>query len=176
MTERITVTGNIGRAPRRKATSKGDVVAFSLAHDTRVQGEDGAWKDGETLWYEVATWDRLADSAEGALRAGQRIIVQGSLHERRWTGDDGVERLSRDLRANVIGHDISQRAGARASAAPHRTEAPVEAPAATALDPVPRVAAAHEGGDRSPSPVAVAQEPTPAGWSTLCAAEEETPF
>ena len=173
MADRITVIGNIAQAPRRRTTTRGDVVEFTLARNQRVQAADGAWQDGETLWYRVAAWDRLADSAESALLRGQRVIVQGSLNERRWTGDDGVERLSRDLRADAIGRDISQRPGGAAR--------PTAPPAALAVTSPPvqaepsgdqQQAAVDPGAPSRQEPL----EPAPAGWSTACAAEEETPF
>ncbi len=168
MTDRITVTGNIGQTPRRKATPKGDVVEFTLARDQRVQAEDGGWRDGETLWYAVSAWDRLGASAETALARGQRVIVEGRLTERRWTGQDGVERLTRDLRADVIGRDISQRADVAAAA---------ERPGG----PRPSGAASGEqrpaGADRGAQPAREPLRPAPADWSTTLAVEEEdTPF
>ena len=164
MTDRITVTGNIGQAPMLKATPKGDVVEFTLARSQRVQAEDGGWRDGETLWYAVSAWDRLGASAEAALRRGQRVIVEGRLTERRWTGQDGVERLSRDLRADVIGRDISQRADVAAGA---------ERPDWPGPPGEQRPAGADRGARAASEPL----RPAPAGWSTTLAVEEEdAPF
>ena len=167
----VTVVGHIGQDPVRKTTSKGEVLEFSVARNERVLQPDGTWAQGATTWFTVNAWDDLAVNAGASLRKGQRVLVQGVLQSRPWTGQDGQERQSVTLRARAIGHDLSQGVTTFSRSAPAAARPPQEAVAAAAPQP-----AAGDWGAAVPEPL----EPAVAGWSsstgTTSAAAEDTPF
>jgi len=73
----ITVTGNVGGDAELHATNTGDNVAtFSLANTPRVK-KDGAWIDGETVWFRCAVWGKDAGTVATEVKKGARVIVTG---------------------------------------------------------------------------------------------------
>lgn len=105
----ITLTGNVGRAPRRRATSAGVSVAdFRLASTPRrLDRGTSTWSDGETTWFAVTCWRALADHVTDSLQVGDRVVVTGRLSTSTWTTDTGEVRLNLEVEAITVGLDLS---------------------------------------------------------------------
>lgn len=149
---RVTIIGNLGRAPEMRTFPSGDQVANVTVATT------DKWKDkrsGEmkeaTEWHRITFNGRLAEIAGQYLRKGSQVYVEGSLRTRKWTDQCGVEKYSTEIRADNLqmlggrptksdGSDTGQFSRARSSA-----PAPRPAPAPTAdpggwdemSDPIP---------------------------------------
>jgi single-strand DNA-binding protein len=101
---RITVTGNVGSEPEIKFLDSGRAVcSFSVANTPRVKDPQGNWGDGETIWFRVTLWGRLAEAAVEDVQKGKRVIVDGRLTQRSYTTKEGEQRTSLEITADEIG-------------------------------------------------------------------------
>jgi single-strand DNA-binding protein len=106
--DRITVTGVVGSDPRPYLSGKGlPITTFRLASSPRVfDRERGEWRDGETNWYTVSAFRRLADNVAWSLRKGEHVVVTGKLRLRAWQTTE-KSGTSAEIDADAIGHDLS---------------------------------------------------------------------
>ncbi len=107
-TETITVTGLIATTPRHLVTQDGlPITSFRLASSKRTFDRASMeWKDGDTNWFTITSFRKLAINAANSLTKGERIVVTGTLKVRDW---DNGERsgTSVEIEADSIGHDLS---------------------------------------------------------------------
>lgn len=108
MDERITVTGIVATEPRHVLTQDGlAITSFRLAaQQRRYDRESARWVSGETHWYSVSSFRRLALNAANSLGKGDRIVVAGRLRFRQYSGEQGTG-TSVEIDAAAIGHDLS---------------------------------------------------------------------
>lgn len=91
---RVILVGNLGRDPEMKYLPNGDPVTnFTLAVNRRRKGGDGQYAD-ETDWYRINCFRRNAEIADQYLHKGSKVMVDGQLSIRQYTGNDGTERTS----------------------------------------------------------------------------------
>jgi len=95
---KITLIGRIGTSPE----PIGSGIRFRMATNDRVKTESGAWEDRDTSWWTVKAWKSLADQSKNTLKKGQEIIVNGTIKEDNWVGDDGQKRTSYEVTADSI--------------------------------------------------------------------------
>lgn len=106
MEAQVTVAGNVGTTLEwREVGPSGGRAVFSLAHTPRVR-RDGEWSDGETTWYRVTCWRRLAEHVRESVRSGQPVIVGGKLTTQRWQTRDGAPRQDFEIEAQWVAHDL----------------------------------------------------------------------
>jgi single-strand DNA-binding protein len=60
---------------------------------------DGNYVD-ETDWFRVTLFRNLAETAAEWLKKGSKVLVEGQLQIRTYTGQDGIERTSVDVLAD----------------------------------------------------------------------------
>jgi len=106
MSDTITIVGVIGTDPEKKTWNGTTITTFRVASkDRRFDRTSGAWVDGETNWYTVSVYRRLAEHAFESLHRRDRVILTGRLRVRNW--DSGEKRgTSVDVDADAIGHDL----------------------------------------------------------------------
>ena len=108
MDPRTTITGNAGGDAVFRVTPNGTQIAeFGLAHTRRIL-KDGLWQDGDTTWYNVKSFGRLADNVAASIRKGDGVVATGRLEIDTWTGADGGTRTKTSLVADAVGHDLSR--------------------------------------------------------------------
>lgn len=94
---KVILIGNVGRDPESKTTQSGTpLVTFSIATTY------GAGDNRQTEWHKVVCWAKLAEVAEQYIRKGRKVYVEGRIQSQKYTGKDGVERVSYDIIANQI--------------------------------------------------------------------------
>jgi len=106
--QQIELVGNLGRDPEMRFTPTGQAVTqFSLAV-TRQWGQGDA-KQKETIWVQVSTWDKLAETVAKELSKGQQVLVKGYLKPdtqtggpRVWARRDGTSGASFELTAQEV--------------------------------------------------------------------------
>jgi len=105
----VTVVGNVVDNPRLRRTEKGaDVTSFRIASTARKQDRtSGEWVDGDKLFLSVSCWRQLAVNAMDSLRRGDPVLVSGKLSTREYE-KDGQRRVSFELEASAVGHDLSR--------------------------------------------------------------------
>ncbi|MGO3885976.1 MAG: single-stranded DNA-binding protein [Mycetocola sp.] len=108
MDERITATGIVATEPRHVVTQEGlAITTFRLAaQQRRFDREQERWISGETHWYSVSAFRRLALNCSTSLAKGDRIVVAGRLRFRQWQSESGGG-TNAEIDAAAIGHDLS---------------------------------------------------------------------
>jgi single-strand DNA-binding protein len=99
---KVMIIGRLGKDPEMRYTPGGSpVTTFSVAAGRQ-------WKDGngdareETEWFNVVTWNKLAEICNEHLRKASRVYIEGRLQTRQWQDADGQTRY----RAEVIASDM----------------------------------------------------------------------
>ncbi|MGW6445581.1 single-stranded DNA-binding protein [Lentzea sp. NPDC055074] len=127
----ITVVGTVVSDITYKHGEDGRTNAFFRVSSTerRYNTASAEWEDGETLWFGVSCWRKLADSVKTTLSKGDPVIVQGKLRIRHYEKDD-VKRQAFCVDASHVGLDLSrvQSLGAAAVVEPRSAEDPAEEP------------------------------------------------
>src|SRR6202034_2981449 len=83
-------------------------VAWSSRFVDRVTGE---WRDGKTSFANVNCWRKMAGNVVMSLRKGQPIVVTGRLQVREYDDKEGRHRVTVDIEADAIGHDLTRGVG-----------------------------------------------------------------
>ena len=105
---RITVHGNVVSEPVERQGRNGSIfTTFRIATTPYRRTADGRYVDGDTSFYSVIAFNALAANAATALRKGQPVIVEGNVAMKQYVGSDGQPRLSPEIDADHIGHDLS---------------------------------------------------------------------
>jgi single-strand DNA-binding protein len=100
---KVMIIGNLGGEPEMRFTPNGSpVTTFRVATNRVYNTPDGERRE-ETEWFSVVTWQRLAENCNRFLTKGQKIYVEGRLHNRTWDGNDGQKHSRVEIIAsNVI--------------------------------------------------------------------------
>lgn len=99
---KIILIGNLGKDPEMRYTPQGHpVTTFSLAVNRSIPGNEGERKE-ETDWFNIVTWNKLAETCNQYLSKGRRAFVEGRLRTRNWEGQDGQKRTSVEVIANTV--------------------------------------------------------------------------
>jgi single-strand DNA-binding protein len=96
------IIGNLGQDPEMRYTPSGrPLTKFSVATNRSWTAEDGK-KHTETEWFNVVAWGKLAEICNQYLAKGQRVYVEGRLHTRHWTDDEGNHRSATEIVAQEM--------------------------------------------------------------------------
>jgi single-strand DNA-binding protein len=106
--ETVSVTGLVATTPRHIITADGlPITSFRLASAYRkFDRVESKWVDGETNWFTVTSFNKLALNVSTSINKGDRITVTGTLRVRDW---DNGERsgTSVEIEASAMGHDLT---------------------------------------------------------------------
>ena len=99
---KVMVIGNVGRDPEMRYTPKGSpVTTFSVAATRRWNSSEGQAQE-ETEWFNVVTWDKLAETCNQYLSKGRSVYVEGRLRTRSWDGQDGQKHYRTEVIAQTV--------------------------------------------------------------------------
>jgi single-strand DNA-binding protein len=107
----LVVVGNVLVAPEwRRVPSSGSLVAnFRVASTARrYDRENKCWVDGNNLRVRVTAWRRLAEGVASSITVGDPVIIYGRLYTKDWKDDKGNNRISYEMEAFAIGHDLAR--------------------------------------------------------------------
>ena len=127
----IVVVGNVLTAPewRRTASTNTLVANFRVASTSRRFDRDkNAWVDGESLRVRVNCWRKLAENVTASIAVGDPIVVVGRLYTRDWTDSDNNPRLSYEMDAVAVGHDLARGRTTFPASTSHPCAAPTPRP------------------------------------------------
>jgi single-strand DNA-binding protein len=97
---RVILVGNLGRDPEMRYSQNGTPITnFTIAVNRRKRNPDGSQQD-ETDWYRISLFRQQAEFAAEWLKKGSKVLVEGQLQIRTYTGQDGVERTSVEVNAD----------------------------------------------------------------------------
>jgi single-strand DNA-binding protein len=105
----ITLRGFVTAEPKffqtvRAGTMGAEVRVGSTAR--WLNRTTGEWQEGEPTYYTVKCWRKLAVNVKASLHKGDRVIVRGKFSSRTWTDDQQNPRVSVEVEADTIGHDL----------------------------------------------------------------------
>lgn len=182
MSDSITIVGVIGTDPEKKTWNGTPITTFRVASkNRRFDRATGAWVDGETNWYTVSAYRRLAEHVFASVHRRDRVILTGRLRVRNW--DSGEKRgTSVDIDVDAIGHDLlfgtsaftSEQSSTGSAASSAGSDAWAADGTQGGWDTTP-LGQAGETGSGSGGPDAVA-ESVDAAPEPLALAGAETPF
>jgi single-strand DNA-binding protein len=106
----ISVVGYVASEPEYVQVGQGiPKLTMRVAWTTRRrEPSTGEWVDANTSFVRVTCWRRLADNLATCLRKGDPVLLRGRLDVRPFLGKDGQRRISVDVDANTLGHDLSR--------------------------------------------------------------------
>jgi len=115
---KIMLIGNLGKDPDMSYTAGGIAIAkFSLAV-RRVGKTPTGERQDETDWFNIVAFRNLAETCNTYLRKGSKVYVEGRLSQRKYTGNDGVQRTA----VEVILNDMEMLTPKSQSTAPASSE------------------------------------------------------
>jgi len=106
----IILTGYVTSEPRLGHTrvAKTPVTKIRVGSTPRwLDRSTGEWRDGETSYYDVKCWRKLAENVTGSLRKGDMIVVSGKFRTRTWVDDQQHTRVELVIEADSVGHDMA---------------------------------------------------------------------
>ena len=99
---KVMIIGNVGTDPEMRFTPNGNpVTSFRIATSRSYTTASGERKQ-ETEWFDVVTWNRLAETCNQFLAKGRRAYVEGRLRTRTWESADGQKRSRIEIVANRV--------------------------------------------------------------------------
>jgi single-strand DNA-binding protein len=108
---RVSIVGTVLTKPERRITEKTNtpVTTFRVVMNyRRYDRASEAWTDYGIFRIRVVCWRRLADHVHTSLNVGDPVIVVGRLFTRDWQGAEGELRVTYELEADTVGHDLSR--------------------------------------------------------------------
>ena len=109
MNDMVTIHGFVATAPTTRLMPSGaPVTNFRLGSTPRwFNSSTGSWQEGETNWYTVASFRRLAKNVQASVQVGQPLIVTGKIAIKNWTTKDGVPATAVNIEASSVGMDLN---------------------------------------------------------------------
>lgn len=89
--------GNLTRDPELRYTPAGTAVCtFGLATNRQWTTDSGEKKE-DVQFHRIVAWNKLAELCAQLLAKGRKVYVEGRLQTRRWTGQDGQDRITTEI-------------------------------------------------------------------------------
>ena len=106
----VTLVGFVAQDPNIRTTATGKQLTKVRVGTTPRYRDDesGQWRDGETSYYDVKCWNRLAEHARLSLRKGEPVVVKGKFRIGNFEDKDGHRRISVEITADTLGHDLTR--------------------------------------------------------------------
>lgn len=92
---KVTLLGNLGKDPVIRTAQNGSKIAsFSLATSDIWNDKQTGERRERTEWHSVVIFnEHLVTIVEKYVRKGSKIYIEGKLQTRKWTDQQGIERL-----------------------------------------------------------------------------------
>lgn len=106
----IILTGYVTAEPKLGHTkmSMTPVAKIRVGQTPRwLDRSTGEWRDGETSYFNVKCWRKLAENVAASLRKGDMILVRGRFRTRTWVDDKQHTRVELEIEAESVGHDMA---------------------------------------------------------------------
>jgi single-strand DNA-binding protein len=106
----VTLVGYVAQDPTIRPTANGKQLTRVRVGTTPRYRDDatGQWRDGESSYFDVKCWNRLAEHARASLHKGEPVIVKGKFRIGNFVDKDGNKRISVEVTADTLGHDLSR--------------------------------------------------------------------
>jgi single-strand DNA-binding protein len=106
----VCLTGYVATQPDFRTVGDGiPLLSMRVAWTNRRRDAvTGEWADGNTSFVNVNCWRKLAENLSTCLRKGDPVLLRGRLDVRPFVGKDGQRRISVDVDAQTLGHDLTR--------------------------------------------------------------------
>jgi single-strand DNA-binding protein len=99
----VTLVGNLVADPEVRYTSGGlAVTTFAIARSYKVRDTE----EERVSFFDCVTFGQTAENVAESLEKGNRVIVEGTLEQRRWETDEGQKRSKHEVRVDAVGPDL----------------------------------------------------------------------
>ncbi len=94
MVNKVILVGNVGQDPEIRHTQSGSKIAnFSIATTDSWKDRSTGERKTQTQWHRVVIFnENISNIVEQYVKKGSKIYVEGSIQNRKYTGNDGVEK------------------------------------------------------------------------------------
>lgn len=102
---RVILVGRVGKDPEITVMPKSgqQLAKFSMAtNEGYFDKNSNAWKDLPTEWHNIVAWRALAQKVEKGVGKGDLVLIEGSIHTRKWQDKSGQDRWTTDIQADNI--------------------------------------------------------------------------
>ncbi len=100
----VTVVGNVTRDPELRFTPNGQASSsFGIAVNRRWQNKATQEWEEAVSFFDVVTWNALAENVSQSLGKGDRVVVTGRLEQRSWETDAAEKRSKVEIVADEVG-------------------------------------------------------------------------
>ena len=104
---------NVGVDPEIRSANGAKVASFRVATTERYKDRNGDFHEN-TEWHNVSAWRNAADIVEKFVHKGSQIYIEGKLHTREWTDNQGGKRYTTEVVADniqILGQKPRQESG-----------------------------------------------------------------
>ncbi|HHV54288.1 MAG TPA: single-stranded DNA-binding protein [Firmicutes bacterium] len=115
MFNKVILIGRLVADPQLRYTQTGKAVAnFRIAVDrgfAGASGQPGQERERQADFFDIVTWNKLAETCANYLNKGRLVAVDGRLQVRDYEGPDGQRRRAVEIVANEVRFLDSGRGG-----------------------------------------------------------------
>lgn len=102
MYNKVILIGNLTKDPEVKYLPSGTAITnFRIAVNEKYRDRNQEWRE-ETLFIQIETFSRMAETCAQYLKKGSRVFVDGKLREDSWDAQDGTKRSRMVVRAMTV--------------------------------------------------------------------------
>ena len=96
---KVILIGNLGRDPEIRSMPNGDRIAnLSIATSEQWRDKASGERKEKTEWHRVVIFnDNIVKVVENYVKKGTTVYIEGALHTRKWTDQQGVEKYSTEI-------------------------------------------------------------------------------
>lgn len=117
------IVGNLGRDPETRYLPNGDAVAsLAVATTDKWTDKQSGEKREATEWHRVSFFGKLAEIAGQYLHKGSSVYIEGSIHTRKYTDKDGVEKFATEIKGQSLQMLGGRQEGQQGGAAPRQAQ------------------------------------------------------
>ena len=100
---KVMLIGNLGADPEMRYTPTGKAVTtFRMAVNRTWRDQASGEQQKDTQWFNIVTWEQLAEFCSRYLSKGRLVYVEGRLQTRSWDAPDGTKRYMTEVVAQEI--------------------------------------------------------------------------
>ena len=106
----VTLVGYVAQEPNIRTTKNGKTVTdLRVGITPRYKDQaTGEWRDGQSSYFTVSCWDRLANHVRASMHKGEPVLVRGKFKTSTFEDRDGRPRTETRITADTVGHDLSR--------------------------------------------------------------------
>ncbi len=100
---KVILIGNLGDNVKiHEFENNSKIGRFPIATSENYTIKETNEKKTVTQWHQIEVRNKLADICDKYLQKGDKVYVEGSINNRKFKGDDGIERYSTSIRVDKI--------------------------------------------------------------------------